>query len=120
MFHVKVLLVLILSIIVIYASEEVKYSDKYDYINVDEILNNPKQREIYYKCFLGTGPCRTPDARFFKERFPEAIVTNCRKCTKKQSESFDKITLWYTTHELDKYNAIVAAALKKYTNKSKQ
>ncbi|XP_008545227.1 putative odorant-binding protein A10 [Microplitis demolitor] len=96
-------------------AQEKLYSDKYDYIDVDGILNNARQRESYYKCFAGTGPCITADAKFFRDHFPEAIVTNCRRCTKKQLASFDKITDWYTTHELDKYNALVAMAIKKYS-----
>lgn len=46
-----------------------KYSAKYDYVNVDAILANPRQRETYYKCFAGIGPCVSADAKFFKGNY---------------------------------------------------
>lgn len=42
------------------------YSDKYDYIDIDEIMSNERLREQYYNCFLDTGKCVTADAVFFK------------------------------------------------------
>nr|AQN78401.1 chemosensory protein 7 [Meteorus pulchricornis] len=63
----------------------------------------------YFICFL---------LFFILDRFPEAVVTNCRKCTRRQSENFDKLTDWYTKHEPEKYNAIVGMALKKLMKKS--
>ena len=46
------------------------YSDKYDYVNADEVLANDRLREQYYECFMDTGPCVTPDAKFFKGNTP--------------------------------------------------
>lgn len=65
----KLLLFVALCSVIVTAAKvdtEEKYSDKYDHINVDEILKNEQLRSIYYKCFLDTGPCKTADARFFK------------------------------------------------------
>ena len=42
------------------------YTDKYDYVDYDEILDNVRIRNQYYNCYLGSGPCLTPDAKFFK------------------------------------------------------
>lgn len=42
------------------------YSDRYDDIDVTAIFENEKLRDQYYQCFMDTGPCKTPDARFFK------------------------------------------------------
>ncbi|KAK0177985.1 hypothetical protein PV328_001974 [Microctonus aethiopoides] len=118
MFRGASVIVLIIALGAVGFAEEIKYPDKYDYIDVDAILSNARQRETYYKCFSGTSPCITADAKFFRDRFPEAIVTNCKKCTAKQSENFDKITDWYTAHEPEKYNALVEMALRKLTKKS--
>ncbi|XP_011296666.1 ejaculatory bulb-specific protein 3 [Fopius arisanus] len=95
-----------------------KYSDKYDYIDVDGILANPRQRDSYYACFAGTGPCKTAAAKFFRDTLPEAIVTKCRKCTARQSINFDKISDWYTTNDLEKYQIIVAKAVRDLMAKS--
>lgn len=48
------------------SAEDEKYSDKYDDIDVDEVLANPRLRTQYLKCFLGTGPCSSPVALFLK------------------------------------------------------
>lgn len=49
------------------AEEKVEtYSDKYDYIDVDEILSNPRLADTYYKCFMDLGPCLTADQKFFR------------------------------------------------------
>lgn len=52
-----------------WACAEELYSDKYDYIDVHEILANDKLREQYYNCFMSSAPCMTPDAKFFKSKF---------------------------------------------------
>ena len=49
----------------VFAAEEL-YDDKYDYINVDDIIANDRIRNQYFNCFLEKGPCLTPDAKFFK------------------------------------------------------
>lgn len=48
------------------AADEEIYSDKYDYVDVDSILNNDRIRNQYYECFMDLAPCLTPDAKFFK------------------------------------------------------
>lgn len=46
--------------------EEAKYSDKYDYLDVDNILKNDRLRMQYINCFLDVKPCVTPDAIYIK------------------------------------------------------
>ncbi|KAJ8670411.1 hypothetical protein QAD02_001670 [Eretmocerus hayati] len=99
-------------------SEEKVYSDKYDNINVDDILKNERKRENYYNCFIGKAPCITPDARFFKERFPEAMVTKCVKCTQKQSQNFEKIIDYYIKNEPAKWEAVLVKAISDYRKKN--
>ena len=53
------------ALVAVALAEEI-YSDKYDYVNVDDILSNERIRTQYYNCFLETSPCLTPDAKFFK------------------------------------------------------
>jgi len=42
------------------------YSDKYDDINLMDILNNEKLQMQYYKCLMDLEPCVTADAKFFR------------------------------------------------------
>lgn len=59
------IILLALSLLACALAEEL-YSDKYDYINIEDILQNDRLREQYYKCFTGAESCVTPDAQFFR------------------------------------------------------
>ncbi|XP_033337657.2 ejaculatory bulb-specific protein 3 [Megalopta genalis] len=94
-------------------SEEVMYSSKYDYLDVDEILNNDKLRKQYENCYMDTAPCNTPESLYIKEHLPEAFTTNCKKCTEKQVEFFNKVTDWYKANDMDAWNTIVKRTLER-------
>ncbi|XP_051154454.1 uncharacterized protein LOC127277396 [Leptopilina boulardi] len=107
-------------VIVSILSEKIElYTDKYDHINVDEILANDRIRNQYYRCFLGTAPCFTPDAKFLKEKFPEALVTKCRKCTEAQKIGFEKLVLYYTEKEPEAWNIVLRKAVDDYRSSKK-
>lgn len=59
------------------------YKYKYDHLDIDEILNNRRLVNYYAACMLDRGPC-PPEGMEFKRIFPEALQTNCLKCTEKQ------------------------------------
>lgn len=101
------LLAVLLSLVAAVLCDEERYTSKYDDVDVDEILGNPRLRKQYENCYMGAGPCLTPDARFLKEKFPEVLVTKCRKCTDKQREFFGKVTTWYIENEPDTWEKIV-------------
>ncbi|XP_037720056.1 putative odorant-binding protein A10 [Drosophila subpulchrella] len=67
------------------------YDDKFDNVDLDEILNQERLLINYIKCLEGTGPC-TPDAKMLKEILPDAIQTDCTKCTEKQRYGAEKVT----------------------------
>ncbi|XP_026670030.1 ejaculatory bulb-specific protein 3-like [Ceratina calcarata] len=83
------------------------YSDKYDYIDADDILSNDRLREQYYKCFMDTGPCVTPDSKFMREHILEAIATKCKKCTEKQKTSLNKVADYYAANDPEKWEALI-------------
>ncbi|XP_015592534.1 ejaculatory bulb-specific protein 3 [Cephus cinctus] len=106
--------------VAIVSSENVElYSDKYDYVNADEILANDRLRDQYFNCFTGAGPCLTPDAKFFGGNFPESLVTQCKRCTERQKIMFDKVVVWYTENRPEEWKKAVEifieAAKKKKT-----
>ncbi|XP_031826174.1 chemosensory protein 1 [Nomia melanderi] len=110
------LFVSVLSVIlaVTYADEDEDtetYTSKYDDINVDEILTNSKLRKQYENCYLDKGPCVTPDAVYFKDKFVDIFTTNCKKCTAKQVQFYDKIVSWYAENDQDTWNTIVEKTL---------
>ncbi|XP_076765717.1 chemosensory protein 1 [Xylocopa sonorina] len=108
--------VLLATLMIVFADEE-KYTSKYDYINVDEVLANPKLRNQYFDCFMESGPCSTPDAKFFKGMFAEAFVTKCKKCTEKQVDMLNKVSAWYSENEPDNWKKVVERAMQSMQKK---
>ncbi|XP_018301431.1 ejaculatory bulb-specific protein 3-like [Mycetomoellerius zeteki] len=94
------------------------YSDRYDYIDADSILQNDKLREQYYSCFMETAPCVTADAKFFKEVVSEALQTKCKKCTERQKEIMDSIVDWYTKNQPEQWEAFVAKTIENLKKKN--
>ncbi|KAJ8670412.1 hypothetical protein QAD02_001671 [Eretmocerus hayati] len=84
-----------------------KYLDKYDFKDVEIILNNEEEREKYYNCFMDTGPCPNEGAEYFKSKAPEALVTSCRYCTDTQLIMFEKIVSWYVEHKPKEWNDLI-------------
>ncbi|GAB1860002.1 Chemosensory protein [Camponotus japonicus] len=101
-------------------AEEEKYEDKYDDIDVHEVLENVKLREQYYKCFMATGPCVTADQKFFSKIVSEAFQTKCKLCTEKQKYMLDEISEWYTKNDPEKWNAFIAKTLEDMKKKAKE
>lgn len=66
------------------------YTDKWDNINVDEILESQRLLKGYVDCLLERGRC-TPDAKTLKETLPDALENECSKCTEKQKEKSDHV-----------------------------
>nr|UYB94427.1 chemosensory protein 3 [Lytta caraganae] len=92
------------------ASEEKKYTTKYDNIDLDELVKNERLLKSYVDCLLDKGPC-TPDGLELKRNMPDAIATNCSKCSEKQKEGSDFIMKFlidnkpeYWTKLEDKYD----------------
>nr|APC94298.1 chemosensory protein 3 [Pyrrhalta aenescens] len=59
------------------------YTTKYDHVDIEMILNNRRLVSYYAACMLNKGPC-PPEGLEFKRILPDAIQTNCVKCTEKQ------------------------------------
>ena len=101
----KWLVVLCAVVVVAYAQE--KYTDKYDNMNVDEILNNERLLNGYASCLLDKGPC-TPEGTELKAHMIEAIETGCAKCTEKQEKTAAKIIKKLATEHLDIWKEFTA------------
>lgn len=66
------------------------YTDKWDNINLDEILESKRLLRGYVDCLLDKGRC-TADAKTLKEALPDALENDCTKCTEKQKTGSDKV-----------------------------
>lgn len=70
--------------------EENKYDIKYDNIDIDELLKSDRLLTNYINCLMEEGPC-TEDGRELKETLPDAITTDCSKCSEKQKVGSEKV-----------------------------
>ncbi|CAH2042435.1 unnamed protein product, partial [Iphiclides podalirius] len=87
-------LFILLSLLCVFAVSWAKpastYTDKWDYINVDEILESQRLLKGYVDCLMDRGRC-TADGKTLKETMPDALEHECAKCTAKQKEGADKV-----------------------------
>ncbi|XP_050674680.1 allergen Tha p 1-like [Leptidea sinapis] len=67
-----------------------QYTNKYDGINLDEILSNKKVLSAYVNCLLDKGRCSV-DGRELKEHVTDALSTGCKKCTGPQKSGVRKV-----------------------------
>ncbi|CAG9795803.1 unnamed protein product [Diatraea saccharalis] len=61
------------------------YDTQYDNFNAQDLVENPRLLKNYGKCFLGNGPC-TSEGKDFKDIIPDALKTECAKCSPKQRQ----------------------------------
>ncbi|KAF6204427.1 hypothetical protein GE061_002768 [Apolygus lucorum] len=66
------------------------YSTHYDYIDVDQVLNNSRLYTKYFECLMGQGKC-TPEAKELRDKLPEALQTNCGICSERQAKESHKV-----------------------------
>lgn len=72
------------------ARPEEVYTSRFDNVDVDNILKSDRLFRNYFNCLMDKGKC-TPDGKELKRLLPDALKTDCTKCTKKQRESVDKV-----------------------------
>ncbi|XP_001844674.2 ejaculatory bulb-specific protein 3 [Culex quinquefasciatus] len=72
------------------AQQPRQYTDKFDNINVDQVLSNDRILSNYIRCLLDKGPC-TQEGRELKKTLPDALRSNCEKCSEKQRNNSRKV-----------------------------
>ncbi|KAJ8717923.1 hypothetical protein PYW07_005853 [Mythimna separata] len=84
-----------------------KYTDRYDSVNLDQILSNRRLLVPYIKCMLDQGKC-TPDGKELKTHIREALEQDCAKCTKAQRDGTRQVMGHLINHEVDYWNELKA------------
>nr|QLI62042.1 chemosensory protein 11 [Streltzoviella insularis] len=82
------------------------YTDKYDTINLDEVLSNKRLLGAYIKCVLEQGRC-TPEGKELKSHITDALQTGCSKCTSKQRQGMKRVIKHLITYEDDSWQLLV-------------
>nr|AGZ04917.1 chemosensory protein 7 [Sogatella furcifera] len=71
-------------------SKDTRYTTRFDSIDVEVILKNERIFKRYMDCLLDKGRC-TPEARELKRLLPEALKTECLKCSEVQRRQGAKV-----------------------------
>nr|UVB79207.1 chemosensory protein 1 [Heortia vitessoides] len=101
----KYLIVLCCIVAAVVARPSDKYTDKYDNLNLDEILGNKRLLQAYVNCILEKGKC-SPEGKELKEHLQEAIETGCSKCTETQEKGAYKAVEFLIKNELETWHLL--------------
>ncbi|KAL2715301.1 ejaculatory bulb-specific protein 3-like [Vespula squamosa] len=106
------------AVIVVTLAQESQYTTKFDNINVHEILHNDRLLNNYVNCLLDQGRC-TADAAELKKSLPDALETDCSKCSPKQREFAEEAMKFLSHNKKDIWEKLLAKydPEKKYRNK---
>ncbi|EDW61174.1 ejaculatory bulb-specific protein 3 [Drosophila virilis] len=96
---------LLLALAIAYVAAEEKYTTKYDNIDVDEILKSDRLFNNYFKCLVDTGKC-TPEGRELKKSLPDALKTECSKCSEKQRQNTDKVIRYIIDNKPEEWKVL--------------
>ncbi|XP_055595329.1 ejaculatory bulb-specific protein 3-like [Uranotaenia lowii] len=99
--------IIIFALIAVALAQETIYTSKYDNIDVLEIVKSDRLFKNYYNCLLEQGKC-PPDAAELKRVLPEALETDCAKCSPKQKESSDKAIEYLSANRPEEWAALKA------------
>nr|UZX40229.1 chemosensory protein CSP16 [Carposina sasakii] len=80
------------------ARPEEHYTDRYDNVNLDEILENKRLLVPYIKCMLDQGKC-SPDGKELKSHIRDALENYCEKCTEVQKNGTRRVIGHLINHE---------------------
>ncbi|CAK1552544.1 unnamed protein product [Leptosia nina] len=105
----KLVIILIVCLACAYARPETSdtYTDKYDGIELDDILSNRRLFLPYVQCILEKGKC-SPEGRELKSHIKEALENFCDKCTEAQKRGTQKVISYLVNNETEYWNQLVA------------
>lgn len=87
------------------AARPEKYTTKYDNIDLEEILKSDRLFNNYYKCLNDQGKC-TPDGRELKRVLPDALQTNCEKCSEQQRRGTERVVRYLIENKKDQWETL--------------
>lgn len=94
-------------VVIAVARPQDKYTTKYDGVDVDEILKSDRLFNNYFKCLMDKGKC-TPDGSELKRLLPDALKTNCSKCSEKQQKSTEHVIKFLIDNKSTQWEALQA------------
>ncbi|XP_055699156.1 ejaculatory bulb-specific protein 3-like isoform X2 [Phlebotomus papatasi] len=92
-------------IVVALARPQDKYTTKYDNIDIEEILNSERLFNNYFKCLMDKGRC-TPDGSELKRILPDALESNCAKCSDAQRRGAERVLRFVIDKKPDQWKQL--------------
>nr|AMP19496.1 chemosensory protein 1 [Tomicus yunnanensis] len=86
-------------------TEKSQYTTKYDNVDINEVVHNERLLKNYVYCLLEKGPC-TPDGLELKKNMPDAIETDCSKCSEKQREGSEIMMRYLIDNKPEYWNPL--------------
>lgn len=105
--QMKYVLIAILVTLAVVAARPETYTSRFDNVDVDRILNTKRLFDSYFKCLMDNGKC-TPDGKELKKLLPDALKTNCEKCTEKQRDGTDRVLRFIVHNKPEEWKQLKA------------
>lgn len=86
--------------------ETSSYSTRYDYIDIEAVMNNDRIIKILFNCVMNQGPC-TREGLELKRIVPDAIQTECAKCNERQRKQAGKVLAHLLQYKPEYWNMLV-------------
>nr|UEN71179.1 chemosensory protein 3 [Gregopimpla kuwanae] len=102
----KYFVVALAALVVVAVSAKPQYTTKYDNINLDEILKSERLLKNYVNCLMERGTC-TADGKELKASLPDALETDCSKCSEKQKEGTDKVIRYLVDNKPETWKELI-------------
>ncbi|CAH4030429.1 allergen Tha p 1-like isoform X1 [Pieris brassicae] len=83
------------------------YNNKYDGVNLRDILSNRRLLVPYILCTLEQGQC-TPEGKELRSHIKEALENDCGKCTEPQKKGTQLVITHLVQHEDEFWKQLVA------------
>lgn len=85
--------------------DEARYTTKYDSIDLDQILKSDRLFKNYFNCLMDKGKC-TPDGSELKRVLPDALKTDCSKCSERQRDGTDRVIRYLSENKPSEWKAL--------------
>lgn len=99
-------MVTLIALIALASAQDDRYTNKFDSIDLEEILKSDRLFKNYYNCLLDEGRC-TPEGNELKRVLPDALETSCSKCSEKQRSAAIRAIKYLTENRPSQWKVLL-------------
>lgn len=100
-----VALIFVITLAVVAARPQEKYPSRFDNFDVDRVLKTDRLFRNYFNCLMDKGKC-TPEGRELKKLLPDALRSNCEKCTERQRDGTDRVLRFIVQNKKEEWEQL--------------